>query len=1787
MCLKKIFYAILIAASMISYSCSTETVNQMNNIPVPVCGNGTVETGETCDDGNTVTERCAYGETACQVCNGSCNFAAGEISFCGDGVPDGSNGEGCDDSNISAGDGCDADCKVETANPVCGNGSAETGEGCDDGNTSTESCVYGEASCTVCDASCNFTVGAVTGFCGDGTVNGTETCDDNNAVTESCAYGETSCTVCDASCNLTVGAVTGFCGDGTVNGPETCDDNNVVTESCAYGETSCSVCDASCNLTAGAVIGYCGDGTVNGTETCDDNNVVTESCAYGETSCTVCAASCNLMAGALTGYCGDGIIDGSNGEGCDDSNITAGDGCDADCKIEAAIPVCGNGAVETGETCDDSNTITESCAYGETSCTVCDSTCNLTAGAVTGHCGDGTVNGTETCDDNNVVTESCAYGETSCTVCDSNCSSAAGAVSYCGDGFIDNTNGEACDSNGADNLMCIGSTCQYSSCGDGYINAATSEQCDTNGTDTVSCNAGTCLTSLCGDGYANGIAGEQCDTSGIDTDVCNAGTCQLSECGDGYSNAAASEQCDTSGTDTNVCNAGTCLTSLCGDGYANAADSEECDDGNALDTDACLNTCTAASCGDGYIYAGVEQCDNSGTDNAVCIGSTCQFSSCGDGYVNGAAGEQCDTNGTDTVSCNAGTCLTSSCGDGYANAAASEQCDTNGTDTVSCNAGTCLTSLCGDGYANAAAGEQCDTSGTDTVSCNAGTCLSSSCGDGYANAADSEECDDGNALDTDACLNTCTVASCGDGYIYAGVEQCDNSGADNAVCIGSTCQFSSCGDGYVNGAAGEDCDTSSIDTAMCNGGTCRFSECGDGYENTADGEACDSVTDTVSCNAGTCLTSLCGDGYANVAASEECDTSGIDTVSCNASTCLSSSCGDGYANAAASEECDTSGIDTVSCNAGTCLSSSCGDGYINAAASEQCDDGNILDTDNCLNTCVAASCGDGFVNAGVEDCDDSNTVTEVCNYGDIACTVCDSSCASIAGVTSYCGDSALDAGNGEECDDGGIQTSTCEADCKTRYYNIGVTVSNLSGIGLVLQNNGGDNINILSDGFITFSTGMQYNDTYNVTILTQPTDLNQTCTITNGTGTVTSDVTDITLDCTPYLMGGSVQGSAISLLNDVTTIAGNFPYGLPIDDVGLNAKFGSMEYVASDGTNIYVADTPNHTIRKIEISTNTVTTYAGSAGISGSTDNIGTNARFNAPRGLVKVGSSLYVCDANNHTIRRINLASGAVTTIAGSVGISGSANGTGTAATFSFPTGIASDGTNLYVISAKQIRQIVISSAVVTTLAGSSATGSVDGVGVAASFNLAYGIIHAGGNLYVADTYNDKIRKIEISSATVSTFAGTGTYGFQDGTGTTAVKFARPYDIATDGTYLYVTDSASPYSYIRKIEISSAVVTTIGGKGGGYKDGTGYMDSIFYEPKGVVINGTDLYIADSSNRLIRKIDTTTNTSYTIAGTLPHGSNDGIGTNASFRRPDDVTTDGKSLYITDFNNHIIRKMDIVSGQVSTLAGKVGVSGSLDGIGSDAIFSAPKGITTDGTYLYVADNGSHVIRKIDIATAQVTTIAGWVNSAGYANATGTSAKFNYISGITTDKINLYVADTSNRVIRKVDLTTYDVTTFAGADAPTILSGDVDNVDSTLARFNNPYKITTDGTNLFVADLSNNKIRKINIATRAVSTLAGLGSGNPGSIDGDSATAKLNMPYGITSDGASLFVVDTNGPIIREIDIATGYVTTIAGTAGVFDYVDANGSFARFYEPKGITTDGTSLYLVDYNTIRKID
>jgi sugar lactone lactonase YvrE len=322
------------------------------------------------------------------------------------------------------------------------------------------------------------------------------------------------------------------------------------------------------------------------------------------------------------------------------------------------------------------------------------------------------------------------------------------------------------------------------------------------------------------------------------------------------------------------------------------------------------------------------------------------------------------------------------------------------------------------------------------------------------------------------------------------------------------------------------------------------------------------------------------------------------------------------------------------------------------------------------------------------------------------------------------------------------------------------------------------------------------------------------------------------------------------------------------------------------------------------ITTGVVTTFAGIAGNTGSLDATGTAATFHTPYGIAIVGTSLFVADTGNSTIRKIDIASGLVSTLTGSAGVPGSNDGTGTAALFHSPCGITTDGTNLYVADTgnSTIRKIDIASGLVSTLTGSAGvSGSTDGTGTVATFNLPFGITSDGTNLYVADTGNSTIRKVVISTGSVTTMTVT------DATGT-AATFNTPYGITTDGTSLFVADTGN--NTIRKIDIASGMVTPFVGSAGvpGSTDGTGAA-ALFKNPVGINIDGTILYVADTGNDTIRKVVISSGVVTTLAGTagVP-GSTDGTGTAASFARPVGILSSGSILYVTDTLNSTIRKI---------------------------------------------------------------------------------------------------------------------------------------------------------------------------------------------------------------------------------------------------------------------------------------
>jgi NHL repeat len=588
----------------------------------------------------------------------------------------------------------------------------------------------------------------------------------------------------------------------------------------------------------------------------------------------------------------------------------------------------------------------------------------------------------------------------------------------------------------------------------------------------------------------------------------------------------------------------------------------------------------------------------------------------------------------------------------------------------------------------------------------------------------------------------------------------------------------------------------------------------------------------------------------------------------------------------------------------------------------------------------------------------------------------------------------------------------------------------------------------------------------------------------------------------------------------VAVFAGNLGGTGNADGIGAAARFSFPGGVATDSAgNVYVADNGNSTIRKVTPA-GEVTTLAGTAGVTGSADGTGAAARFKYPQGVATDrADNVYVADSGNSTIRKITPA-GEVTTLAGTAGVTGSADGAG--ASFNNPQGVATDSAgNVYVAdSGNSTIRIVTPAGVVRTLAGTAGvTGSADGSGPAASFNFPSDVAtDSAGNVYVADYSNYIIRKIA-AGGVVTTLAGSpGVRGAANGTGS-AASFNNPQGVATDSAgNVYVAD----YTTIRKITPAGEVTTLAGSPAvRGYADGTGPTARFDYLGGVATDSARNVYVADTDNSTIRKITPATNVT-TLAGTAAAiGSIDGTGAAARFNGPAGVATDSAdNVYVADTGNNTIRKIT-PAGEVTTVAGTADAIGSIDGIGSAARFNGPAGVATDSAdNVYVADTGNNTIRKITPA-GEVTTLAGTAGVTGGADGSGPAASFNFPSDVATDSAgNVYVADTGNSTIRKITPSGV-VITFAG------MAGAVGSDDGTgaAARFNAPSGVATDSAdNVYVADTGNSTIRKITPAG-VTSTIVGL-PGQTGFTMG-ALPGVLSNPERIAVIGSSLYVTFNNG------------------------------------------------------------
>jgi sugar lactone lactonase YvrE len=642
----------------------------------------------------------------------------------------------------------------------------------------------------------------------------------------------------------------------------------------------------------------------------------------------------------------------------------------------------------------------------------------------------------------------------------------------------------------------------------------------------------------------------------------------------------------------------------------------------------------------------------------------------------------------------------------------------------------------------------------------------------------------------------------------------------------------------------------------------------------------------------------------------------------------------------------------------------------------------------------------------------------------------------------------------------------------------------------------------------------------------------------------------------------------------VSTLAGAAHASGYADGAGAAARFYLPTGVAVDGAgNVYVADAGNDTIRVVAPS-GAVRTLAGMASPRGSADRVGSAARFKGPMGVATDRAGVaYVADFSNHTIRRIT-PSGAVSTLAGTAGVRGSADGrSAAAAQFNYPTAVAVDAAgNAYVADSKNhtIRKIATSGAVSTLAGTAGAAGSTDGAGAAARFDTPRGVaVDREGNVYVADSGTHTVRKVG-PSGQVSTLAGrAGAAGAADGTGP-AARFRTPKGVVVDGAgNVYVADSGN--HAVRKIGPSGPVSTLAGraGAAGGRRGAD--STARFGDPTGLAVDGAgNVYVADPEHGSVHVI-------------APSGKVSAVAAHVHMGAAGVAVDGAGNVFVADHWKHVVRKI-APSGDAIALAGTVGKEGSADGAGDAAGFRFPKGVALGPAgEVYVADSGNDTIRKVD-ASGVVSTVAGTPRSTGAADGSAGAALLDSPGDVAVDGAgNVFVADAGNGAIRKIAPSGL-VSTLAGHARE---RGSADG-EGPAAPFEWPIGLAVDGAGyVYVADAQRHTISKVT-PSGAVSTLAGA-AGAPGSADGAGSSARFSTPSGLAVDGAgTVYVADCGNGTVRRI-APSGEVSTLAGTPVMRGNVDGTGSAARFDCPERVALDASgNLYVADSeaNTVRKV-
>ena len=644
----------------------------------------------------------------------------------------------------------------------------------------------------------------------------------------------------------------------------------------------------------------------------------------------------------------------------------------------------------------------------------------------------------------------------------------------------------------------------------------------------------------------------------------------------------------------------------------------------------------------------------------------------------------------------------------------------------------------------------------------------------------------------------------------------------------------------------------------------------------------------------------------------------------------------------------------------------------------------------------------------------------------------------------------------------------------------------------------------------------------------------------------------------------------------VTTTAGGF-----VGDGGTatNAGLANPRYVNRDRNgNTFISDTYNHRIRKVTPA-GVITTFAGTgiAGFNGDGRQAKT-AMLSYPNGIIfDSAGNMIIADEANNRIRRISR-SGIISTIAGTgvAGYSGD-GGPATLAELNQPWSLIMDATgNLYFSdAANQVVRKIDTTGIITTVAGNGIAGygGDGGPATQASLNTPSGVaVDSIGNLYIADRFNHRVRIVD-PTGIINTFAGNGIQGFTgDGGPATSAEIGNPKGLLVQGNQLLISNAGA--AHVRVVSFLSKIINTFAGFITGFDgDGNPPLATDFDRPTGMFfLSDGSLLVADSLNDRVRRVAASATT--TLAGGWV-GDN-GSALKADFADPENLAFDSAgNYYIADYSGNRIRKVD-TTGKITTVAGNgtSGYSGD-GGLATQAQIYLPLGVAVDPTgNLFIADTSNLVIRKVD--------------TSGTIKTFATDVNFSDLVSLATDAAgNLYSADDGACVVRKIT-PAGSISIVAGMEFNCGFNGD--GIPATTALLNSAYGVAVDSKgNLYIGDTFNNRVRKVNRAG-VISTIAGNGTCGFSGDGGPGTLAMICNPEGVAVDSlGNVYLGDYSNLRIREVTRA-GTINTIAGS-GNYGYNGENlpALSTNLDGPVAVGVDKTGrVFLLDdvQNRVRKI-